>query len=189
MSFVRGLRPVAGASVVALAVLAIAVPAHAQTTSASVSGSVRDSQGGALPGANVTLTSRTQGQTLTVQSDSEGRFVFNIVRPDTYTMRVSLQGFKTVEQTNVVVNANDRLSAGVISMEVGGIEENVSVTARVSELQVESGERSFTLENEALTNIANNGRAIFNYVNLVPGALQQEQNNGAGVEIGQVSGF
>jgi hypothetical protein len=172
---------------VAVAVLALAVPAHAQTTSASVSGSVRDSQGGALPGANVTLTSRTQGQTLTVQSDNEGRFVFNIVRPDTYTMRVSLQGFKTVEQTNVVVNANDRLSVGAVAMEVGGIEENVSVTARVSELQVESGERSFTLENEALTNIANNGRVIFNYVNLVPGAVQQA--NGAGVEIGAADGF
>ena len=51
--------------------------------------------------------------------------------------------------------------------------EEVSVTSRVSELQTTSGERSFTLESEALKNIANNGRALFNFATLVPGALSQ----------------
>ncbi len=97
-----------------------------------------------------------------------------------------MQGFKTAERTNVVVSANDRFSAGSIALEVGGIEESVSVSSRVSELQVESGERSFTLESEALKNIANNGRALFNFANLVPGALTQ---NTSGVENAQVSAF
>ncbi|PYQ55404.1 MAG: hypothetical protein DMF78_02155 [Acidobacteria bacterium] len=176
-----------GTALVALVfLLAAPLSLHAQTTSASVSGTVKDAQGGVLPGATVTLTSRTQGNALSAHSDDEGRFVFPIVRPDTYTLQVKMQGFKTVERTNLVVNANDRLSAGVISLEVGGIEENVSVSARVSELQVESGERSFTLENEALKNIANNGRALFNFANLVPGVLS---NNIAGVENAQVSSF
>src|SRR5512134_2900185 len=78
--------------------LAGPAPVDAQTTSASVSGQVQDVQGGAMPGAAVTLTSRTQGNTLTAQTDSEGRFVFGIVRPDTYVLRVSLQGFKTLER-------------------------------------------------------------------------------------------
>ncbi len=64
--------------------------------------------------------------------------------------------------------------------------EEVTVSSRVSELQTTSGERSFTLENEALKNIANNGRALFNFATLVPGALPQ--GNGGG-EIGSVSGF
>src|SRR5512145_1978100 len=54
----------------------------AQTTSAYVSGAVKDSQGGVLPGATVTLTSKTQGNALTATTDAEGRFVFPIVRPD-----------------------------------------------------------------------------------------------------------
>jgi hypothetical protein len=189
MPFVRRfrvLRAVLGAALAGVLCLASPAALHAQTTSASVSGSVRDSQGGALPGATLTLTSRTQGNALTAQSDAEGRFVFPIVRPDTYTLQVKMQGFKTVEQTNVRVNANDRLSTGVVTLEIGGMEENVSVTARVSELQVESGERSFTLENEALKNIANNGRALFNFANLVPGVIP---NDRAGVENGQVSSF
>jgi len=73
-------------------------PLQAQTTSASVSGSVKDSQGGALPGAAVTMTSRTQGGSLTALTDAEGRFVFPIVRPDAYTLKVSMAGFKTLER-------------------------------------------------------------------------------------------
>ena len=151
---------------------------YAQTTSASVFGSVKDSQGGVLPGATATLTSRTQGNTMTATTDAEGRFVFPIVRPDHYTLKVTMQGFKTAERTNVVVNANDKFSSGAIALEVGGIEESVSVSGRVSELQAESGERSFTLESEALKNIAANGRMMFNYALLVPGALSQDANAG-----------
>jgi len=158
---------------VGLAFVASATPLRAQTTSASVFGSLKDSLGGALPGANVTLTSRTQGQTLAATSDDQGRFVFPIVRPDAYTLRVSKQGFKTAERTNVVVSANDKFSTGVVTLDVGGIAENVSVTGRVSELQTTNGERSFAIEGEAIQNIANNGRSPFGFVTLVPGILQQ----------------
>src|SRR5215470_12728308 len=91
-------------------VLCLAGTSHAQTTSASVSGSVKDSQGGVLPGATVTLKSHTQANVLTATTDSEGRFLFPIVRPDSYSLRISMAGFKTVERSNVVVNANDKFS-------------------------------------------------------------------------------
>jgi hypothetical protein len=134
----------------------------------------------------VTLTSRTQGNVLTSVTDDGGRFVFAIVRPDTYSLQVTLQGFKTLERTNVVVNANDRLSTGALTLEVGQMTEEVSVSSRVTEVQSTTGERSFTLESEALKNIANNGRALFNFATLVPGALSQNTGNS---ELGSVSGF
>ncbi len=185
MSFQRRLPPVCGAFSLVLC-LGIADLAVAQTTSASVSGTVGDEQGGVLPGVIVTLTSRTQGTTLTQTTDDQGRFTFAIVRPDTYALKAELQGFKTFEQTNVVVNANDRLSVGTLRLPVGDITEEVTVSSRVSELQTTSGERSFTLENTALTNIANNGRQLFNFTTLVPGAVP---NNAAGSEIGDAAGF
>ena len=64
--------------------------------------------------------------------------------------------------------------------------EEVTVSSRVSELQTTNGERSFALENAALTNIANNGRQLFNFATLVPGALPQGTS---GQEVGSVSGF
>jgi hypothetical protein len=139
-----------------------------------------------LPGATVTLTSRTQGNVLTAVTDEGGRFVFPIVRPDTYSLKVALQGFKTLERTTLVVNANDRLNAGLITMEVGQLTEEVSVTARVTEVQSTSGERAFTLESEALKNLGNNGRMLFGLATLAPGVLSQ---NTGGAEITQVSGF
>jgi hypothetical protein len=186
MSFLRGLKGGLGVALLALVFAEYPAVVHAQTTSASVSGTIQDSQAGILPGVTVTLTSRTQGNSLTAVTDSDGRFVFPIVRPDTYSLKVTLQGFKTLERTNLVVNANDKLSTGMLRMEVGAMTEEVSVTARVTELQTDSGERSFTLESEALKNIANNGRAVFNFATLVPGALSQNTGN---TELGSVSGF
>ena len=151
--------------------LLAATPLAAQTTTASVFGQVEDAQGGLVPGATVALTSRTQGNTLRATADGEGRFVFAIVRPDTYSLRVSKPGFKTVERTNVVVNANDRFSTGVLALDVGAMTEEVSVTGRVSELQATSGERSFTLESQTLQKIANNGRSPFSFATLVPGVV------------------
>src|SRR5215510_15156031 len=103
---------------------------RAQTTSATVSGTIQDAQGGVLPGVSVTLTSKTQGNAQTTTTDSGGRCVFPVVRPDTYSLQATLQGFKTHERTNVVVSANDRLTVGALTLEIGGLSEEVSVTAR-----------------------------------------------------------
>src|SRR4051794_38808874 len=113
MRFVRGFEGVLSSALVAFVLAGYPTCLYAQTTSASVSGSVQDSQGGVLPGVTVTITSRTQGNALTAVTDSGGRFVFPIVRPDTYALKVALEGFKTLERTNVIVHANDKLSAGV----------------------------------------------------------------------------
>jgi hypothetical protein len=184
MSFDRRLRAVVGLALVGLVFSGKPTLVLAQTTSASVSGVVQDSQGGVLPGVTISLTSRTQGNVLTTVSDDAGRFVFPIVRPDTYSLKAALQGFKTLERTNVVVNANDKLATGVIRLDVGSLTEEVSVTARMSEVQSASGERAFTLESEALKNMGSNGRMLFNLATLAPGVLPQATG-----EVLQVSGI
>jgi hypothetical protein len=185
MRFLRGFEGVWGPALAALIFAGNPTVLRAQTTSASVSGVVQDSQGGVLPGVTVTLTSGTQGNALTAVTDEGGRFVFPIVRPDRYTLQVALQGFKTLQRTNLIVNANDKLSTGLLTLEIGGLTEQVTV-ASPTPLQSVSGERAFTLSNETLTNIANNGRALFNFATLVPGALSQNTGN---TELSQVSSF
>src|SRR5207249_1553702 len=188
MRFTKGVEGVLGPVLIALVFAGYPTALRAQTTSATVSGSIQDAQGGVLPGVTVTMTSRTQGNTLMAVTDDGGRFVFPIVRPDTYTLQVTLAGFKTAERTNLVVNANDKLSTGPLTLEVDSLTENVTVTAAspVTPLQSASGERSFTLQAETLKNIANNGRALFNFATQVPGALSQNTGN---TELGSVSGF
>ena len=146
MRFARGLEGILRLALIALVFAGYPTVVRGQTTSASVSGSVQDSQGGVLPGVTVTMTSRTQGNVLTGVTDAGGRFVFPIVRPDTYTLQVTLTGFKTAERTNLVVNANDKLSTGPLTLEIGQLSEQVTVSSPVTPLQSVSGERSFTLK-------------------------------------------
>lgn len=162
--------------------LAVCVAAEAQTTSASVAGSVKDAQGGVLPGATVTLTSETQGTVLTAVTDGLGSFFFAYVRPDTYTIKVVLAGFQSA-QGRCVVNANDRFAAGTFALAVGQITEAVEVTAQSPDVQLRSGERAFTLQSEAIQNIAVNGRSFFGLAVLVPGVVPNSDTPG------QVSNF
>src|SRR4026207_2126188 len=120
MRFTKCVEGILGSVLIALVFAGYPAVLHAQTTSASVSGSVQDSQGGVLPGVTVTMTSRTQGNGRPATTGGGGRFVLPIVRPDTYSLKVTLEGFKTLERTNLIVNANDTASTGTLTMEGGG---------------------------------------------------------------------
>ena len=151
--------------------VAAGAPLHAQTTSASVAGSVKDAQSGVLPGATVTLTSETQGTELTAVTNELGNFLFPYVRPDTYTLKVTLPGFQTVQKPKVVVNANDRLMAGNFTLTIGQLSESITVTGQSSDIQLRSGERAYTLQSSTIQNIAVNGRSFFGLAGLVAGVV------------------
>ena len=83
-------------------------PTAAQLTTASVSGTVKDVQGGVIPGATLTLISETLGvQTADVFTNEYGDFVFANIRPDRYIVQVTMDGFKSVRRTGVIVSAGD----------------------------------------------------------------------------------
>jgi Carboxypeptidase regulatory-like domain/TonB-dependent Receptor Plug Domain len=164
----RALARVAAAAVLCMVAC---VSLEAQTTSASVSGSAKDAQGAVLPGAAVTLTSNTQGTVVTVQTDSLGNFLFPYVKPDSYTLKISLEGFQSVQRNTVTVNANDRLMVGSFTLPVGALTESVTVTGESTDIQLRSGERAYTLQSAAIQNIAVNGRSFFGLAGLVSGVV------------------
>jgi hypothetical protein len=170
MHFIRRYRTsVWAALAVGLVCLAGGTWLDAQTTSASVQGSVRDAQGGAAAKAQIVLTSNTQGSVLTTTTDTRGNYTFPVVRPDTYTLKISLPGFKSVEMRRVVVNANDKYSAGITTLQVSQQEETITVEGRAVEIQASSGERSYTLESAALQSIAVGDRSPYALIGLTPG--------------------
>ncbi len=107
----------------------------AQTTRGSIGGTVRDGQGAAIPGVTVTATSARRNDTQTATTNDAGDFVMLDLLPDTYTLKVTMDGFKTIDRENVVLAANDRLSVGVLTLELGSVAETVVVTSRVIEVQ------------------------------------------------------
>jgi hypothetical protein len=155
----------------ALALL-LAVSALAQT-SASLSGTVHDPQGGSVVGAKVLLKDNGGKTQLETTTNAEGFYTFPIIQPATYTVTIEASGFKKFVQTGIVVNASDRQSTGTTVLEVGDIATTVEVTADAAQLQIktESGEQSTAINNQQIQNLAVNGRNYLDLLKLTPGVV------------------
>ncbi len=101
----------------------------AQTTSGSITGTVVDPQQSAVANATVTVTEEGKSYSLTAVTDGEGRFVFPIVPPGTYTLSIEATDFKKQQRQGVTLVSNDRLSLGNLDLEVGAVTETVQVTS------------------------------------------------------------
>jgi hypothetical protein len=152
-----------------IAFCAMTIPAAAQTTG-TITGTVKDPQGGVVPGATVTLTSDSRGTQLAeVVSDSNGDFSFINVPPDRYTVQVSMSGFKPTKQSGISVSPGDRNSVGTFTIEVGALTDQVTVRAEAPLVQARSGERSFTVPTSAVENLPIANRSFTAIAALAPG--------------------
>jgi Carboxypeptidase regulatory-like domain len=149
---------------------AAAVPAAAQITTGTIVGNIKDAQGGVIPGATITLVSGTRGTTLaTAVSNADGDYVFPNVPPDTYLVRVTMDGFKTIERSGIAVSPGDRVAIPALTIEVGGLEETVTVAGESPLIQSRSGERSFTVATDAVQNLPLLNRSFTSLTSLAPG--------------------
>src|SRR3954454_4438965 len=98
-----------------MVLLFAASPVSAQVTTGSVTGTVKDAQGGVIPGATVVLISEARGtRSAPATTGPSGDFVFPNVTVDTYTIEVTMSSFKTLKRTGVAVSAGSRVTAGVL---------------------------------------------------------------------------
>jgi carboxypeptidase family protein len=149
--------------------------ASAQTSSGTISGRVLDSQGQAIPGATITLTRQDTRETRTFTSDHAGEFVFTAIQPGTYDIAVDLQGFKRYEKTGLALSASDRLSAGDLTLEVGGVAESIEVRAEASPVQSVSSERSAVLDSNQVKNLMSRGRDVMALLTILPGVVEDSE--------------
>ena len=149
-----------------------ALPARAQITTGTVSGTVKDTQGGVIPGATVVLISETKATKSEPQvTNSTGDYVFPNVAADTYTVEVTMSGFKTLARKNVVVSGGDRVTVPNVVLQVGGAAETVNVQAESPMIQANSGERSFAVATEQIENLPINHTNFTSVVSLTPGVV------------------
>src|SRR5688500_13382464 len=80
---------------------------HAQALYGSIVGTVSDSTDAAVPGATVTIVHTQTNQTRTVTTSGSGTFSFPTIPSGTYTVSVSLPGFRTVTREGVAVSISD----------------------------------------------------------------------------------
>lgn len=144
----------------------------AQTVTGQVSGTVVDSSGAVVPGAPVTLTNQGTTVARSTESNDTGGFLFDAVPPGTYTVKVSKQGFRTLERKDVSLSATQRVSLGSIELSVGQVTETISVTASGETISLETAEKTGLLSATQLDLLISRGRDPVNLVKLLPGVSQ-----------------
>jgi hypothetical protein len=155
---------------VAVFALGVPPPAVAQLTTGTLSGTLKDPQGLVIPGATVTLTSEARGTQLPPSfSNATGDFVFVNVPPDTYTIQIAMQGFKTMKRSGIALSAGDRVGIGTLTIEVGGLTESVTVQSESPLVQTQSGERSFAVSTKSVESLPLSNRSFVQLAALAPG--------------------
>ena len=164
---------------VAGAVLAIAAPAFAQGgTSSTLAGIVVDNSGGVIPGANVVVKNDATGVSQDSVTNGQGAFSFPGLSVGTYTVTVTLQGFKTYVARNVVLTTGAPASVKAV-LEVGGMTEQVTVSSSSEIIQTQSSTVSTTLNTNQITKLPLTSRSAMDFVNLLPGVSTPGGNRNA----------
>src|SRR3954465_9634059 len=116
----------------------IIATASAQDFRGGITGRITDSSGGRLPGVTVTATNVATKVASSTTTNGEGDYTILYLTPGVYTLTAELSGFKKVVQENVQVRISDRVGID-LKLDVGRIEETISVTAESPILQTTSG--------------------------------------------------
>jgi carboxypeptidase family protein/TonB-dependent receptor-like protein len=164
---------------VAGAVLATAVPAFSQGgTSSTLAGIVVDNSGGVIPGANVVVKNDATGVSQDSVTNGQGAFSFPGLSVGTYTVTVTLEGFKTYVARNVVLTTGAPASVKAV-LEVGGMTEQVTVSSSSEVIQTQSSTVSTTLNTNQITKLPLTSRSAMDFVNLLPGVSTPGGNRNA----------
>src|SRR5262245_29562936 len=126
---------------VLMMLVALTASAAAQGVTGTVSGTVKDSQGGVIPGATVTLISESRATKLApVITNSSGDFVIPNVTADMYTIQVDMPAFKTLKRSGLAVSPGSRIALGALTIDIGARSEEIIVKGETPVIQSASGE-------------------------------------------------
>jgi hypothetical protein len=171
--------------IVALALaLVFAAPAFAQIQGGSITGTIKDEQGGVLPG--VTVAAQGVDATLTAVTDATGEYRFLNLAPGAYKVSATLQGFATVVHDQVIVSVGKNVELPM-AMKVSGVTETITVSGESPIVDTKATGTSTNFTSDELAKIPTS-RDPFALMRSVPGVLVDRVNVG-GNETGQQSNF
>ncbi len=155
------------------------LPAYGQGgTTSTLSGIAVDSSGAVLPGADVTIKHLSTGLTQTAVTNADGAFSFPGMNVGTYSVTVTLSGFKTFVSNNVVLTSGAPANVRA-TLEIGGIEEQVVVSSASEIVQTQSTTVSSTINTNQITKLPLTSRSAMDFVNFLPGVSTPGGNRDA----------
>lgn len=152
-----------------LGVLLLAVCAKAQETFGTISGTVVDPTGSAIPGAKVTVTNTDQGVVVrAVETGEDGYFAVPKLVVGKYSVTVEFKGFKKATVSGIELNVAQIYRADV-KLELGSVEQTMTVEASAVQVESESASSSTLVAGEQIRELSLNNRNYMQLVSLAPG--------------------
>ena len=171
--------------------LATAMPLLAQTYHGGLRGAVREA-GAVVPGVTVTMTNEKNGFTRSTTTNKDGEYAFVQVEPGTYAIKVTMQGFKTIENKAVHIGTQQFITMDH-ALTVGALEESVTVEGGGVILETSNASVGSTIDSKTLETLPTAGRNPFFMATITPGVThtgdpqfvrQQDQTNSSLLSLG-----
>ncbi len=150
----------------------------------AISGTITDPSGAVIVGATVNLKDNATGEMLSTTSSSGGVYQFTLLKPGTYTLTVTQQGFKQTSQTEEVLLG--QTAAANLKLELGSGAVTVEVSGEGAMLQTEDANITSNFDTNQIQNIPNPGGDITYVAQTAPGITM---NNSTGGGFGNFSAF
>ena len=169
-NFIRRVAVLALTSVLLLPVAALA------QESATLTGTVEDTSGGALPGVTVQVVENNTGRQQSAVTDAAGGFRASALPPGTYRVEAALSGFATMilPEIELLVGQNADIT---IQMALAGVEETITVTAEAPLVDLVSSEVAGNVDRRMMDDLPVQGRNWMELALLVKGITANDTNN------------
>ncbi len=142
----------------------------AQQLTGTISGTVFDTAGAAVPNASVTLKNQASGDTRTTVTDGSGHFVITAVQPATYSVSITASGFRSWQENDIVMNQGDARQIPNIKLQVGGNTTSVEVIGGgAAVVPTDTPEISTSLNEKMINDFPLQGRDAGELLKIMPG--------------------
>jgi hypothetical protein len=152
-----------------LVVMLAFLPSLTKAQEATIVGTVTDPSGGVIASVTVTIVNEQTGAARALSTNVVGQYVVPGLPVGAYDLRAEASGFKLVESKGVLLNTNDRVRVD-FQMQVGAHSETAVVESTAVAVQADSGEQSSLISGTQMSELSTNGRSIYTYAALTPGA-------------------
>lgn len=175
------------AIVMAMGLIVVANDVAAQQGTAEIRGRVVDQSGGALPGATVMVRNQASGVFRQGLSTSDGSYFLTGVTPGVYELTAEMSGFKKYQQKDIRLEVGKTASVDV-RLEVGGVTEQLTVTAEAPIVDVTSKEVGGNISEKDLISLPSVNRNFIGFIGLLPGVVPSISTESFGSDSVSVNG-
>jgi Carboxypeptidase regulatory-like domain len=163
----RGMKFILWTLVVGLCLGMTALPVRAQVSGATLSGTITDAQGGAVPNAKVSALNAGTSVSSDTTTNSAGTYSIVNLNPGDYTVSVTAQGFSTTtSKVTLTVGAKQEMN---LALTVGQVSQTVEVTGAAPQVELESSTVSGNVQSTEIRELPLNGRDWASLATLEPG--------------------